>query len=155
MATTDRKITSEPDKNFKLLGIATAERDYRLCYMLTEALGWEITRLPNHEIELRERTTKFSVGTFKCLQPLTGSVFYLFANKHNGELLLPEAGNFDYLLKTEGAYKGIKDLLKKIKQIDAVLTAAEIAVKTLKNYDRLTYEEPSEKPEIDVKKRGK
>jgi hypothetical protein len=72
-----------------------------------------------------------------------------------GELLLPEAGNFDYLLKTDGAYKGTKDLLKKIKQIDAVLTAAEIPVKTLRNYDRLAYEEPIEKPEIDVKKRGK
>ena len=152
---TDRKITSEPDRNFKLLGIASAERDYRLCYMLTEVLGWQITRLANHEIELRERTTKMSVGTFKCLQPLTGSVFYLFANKSGGELLLPEAGNFDYLLKTEGAFKGVKDLLKKIKQIESVLTASEIPVKALKNYDRLAYEEPVEKPEIVVKKKGK
>jgi hypothetical protein len=152
---TERKITSEPDKNFKLIGIASAERDYRLCYMLTEALGWEITRLANHEIELRERTTKLSVSTFKAIQPLTGSVFYLFANKSPGELLLPEAGNFDYLLKTEGAFKGIKDLLKKIKLIDKVLTASEIPVKALKNWDRLAYEEPIDKPEIIVKKRGK
>ena len=141
---TDRKITSEPDRNFKLIGIASAERDYRLCYMLTEMLGWEITRLPNHEIELRERTAKLSVGTFKCVQPLTGSVFYLFANKAGGELL-----------KTEGAFKGIKDLLKKIKQIETVLTASEIPVKALKNWDRLAYEEPVEKPDVVIKKRGK
>jgi hypothetical protein len=151
---TERKITSEPDKNFKLIGIASAERDYRLCYMLTEALGWDITRLPNHEIELRERTAKLSVSTFRTLQPLTGSIFYLFANKSGGELLLPEGGNFDYLLKTEGAFKGVKDLLKKIKQIESVLTASEIPVKALKNYDRLAYEEPVDVPVI-IKKRLK
>ena len=152
---TDRKITAEPDKNFKLIGIASAERDYRMCYLLTEVLGWEISRLPNHEIELRERTAKLSVSTFKAVQSLTGSVFYLFANKVNGELLLPEGGNFDYLLKTEGAFKGVKDLLKKIKQINTVLTASEIPVKALKNWDRLAYEEPVEKPEIEIKRRGK
>ena len=150
----DRKITSEPDKNFKLIGIASAELDYRLCYMLTEALGWEITRLANHEIELRERSTKLSVGTFRAVQPLTGSVFYLFANKSNGELLLPEAGNFDYLLKTESAFKGTKDLLKKIKQIESVLTASEIPVKALKNWDRLAYEEPVDRPEVVIKRKG-
>ena len=152
---TERKITSEPDKNFKLIGIASAERDYRLCYMLTEALGWEITRLPNHEIELRERTAKLAVSTFKAVQPLTGSIFYLFANKSGGELLLPEGGNFDYLLKAEGAFKGVKDVLKKINQIETVLTASEIPVKSLKNYDRLAYEEPIEKPDVIIKKRGK
>jgi hypothetical protein len=152
---TERKITSEPDKNFKLIGIASAERDYRLCYLLTEVLGWEITRLPNHEIELRDRTAKLSVSTFKAVQSLTGSVFYLFANKAGGELLLPEGGNFDYLLKTEGAFKGVKDLLKKIKQINTVLTASEIPIKALKNWDRVAYEEPIEKPEIEIKKRGK
>ena len=152
---TDRKITSEPDKNFKLIGIASAERDYRICYLLTEMLGWEITRLPNHEIELRERTAKLSVSTFKAEQSLTGSVFYLFANKVNGELLLPEGGSFDYLLKTEGSFKGIKDILKKIKQIETVLTASEIPVKALKNWDRLAYEEPIEKPDVVIKKRGR
>ena len=152
---TERKITSEPDKNFRLIGIATSERDYRLCFMLSEAMDWEITRLPNQEIELKERSLKMSLSVFKVVHELTHSTFYLFANKNMGELLLPEAGNFDYLLKTDGAYKGTKDLLKKIKQIDAVLTAAEIPVKTLKNYDRLAYEEPVEKSEIDVKKRGK
>ena len=151
----DKKITSEPDKNFKLLGIACAERDYRLCYMLTEALDWEITRLPNHDLELHERRAKLSVSVFKAVQPLTGSIFYLFANKNAGELLLPEAGNFDYLLKTEGGYKGIKDLLKKIKQIEAVLTASEIAVKTLKHPDRLADEEVVDRPEVVVKRRGK
>lgn len=152
---TDRKITSEPDRNFKLIGIASAERDYRLCYMLTEALGWEITRLPNHEIELRDRSTKLSISTFKAIQPLTGSIFYLFANKSAGELLLPEGGNFDYLLKTEGAFKGTKDLLKKIKQIESVLTASEIPIKALKNWDRVAYEEPVEKPEVVIRRKGK
>jgi hypothetical protein len=38
---TERKITSEPDKNFRLIGIATSERDYRLCFMLSEAMDWE------------------------------------------------------------------------------------------------------------------
>ena len=152
---TDRKITSEPDRNFKLIGIASAERDYRLCYMLTEALGWEITRLPNHEIELRDRSTKLSISTFKAIQPLTGSIFYLFANKSAGELLLPEGGNFDYLLKAEGAFKGTKDLLKKIKQIESVLTASEIPIKALKNWDRLAYEEPVEKPEVVIRRKGK
>ena len=152
---TDRKITSEPDKNFKLIGIASAERDYRLCYMLTEAMEWKMSRLPNQEIELKERSNKLSVAVFKAEQPLTHSVFYLFANKSAGELLLPEAGNFDYLLKTEGAYKGVKDLLKKLKLIPSVLTASEIPVKSLKNYDRMAYEEPIEKPEVVVKRKGK
>jgi hypothetical protein len=155
MATTERKITSEPDKNIRLIGIATSERDYRLCYMLSEAMDWEITRMPNQEIELKERSIKMSLSVFKVVHELTHSTFYLFANKNMGELLLPEAGNFDYLLKTDGAYKGTKDLIKKIKAIDAVLAVSEITVKTLKNYDRLAYEEPVEKPELEIKKRGK
>ncbi|MBS1624114.1 MAG: IPExxxVDY family protein [Bacteroidetes bacterium] len=151
----DRKITSEPDRNFKLIGIATPERDYRLCYMLSEALDWELVRLPNHEVELKERSLKMSLSVFRAYHQLTHTTFYLFANKNMGELLLPEAGNFDYLLKMQAEYKGTKDLLKKIKQIDAVLAASEITVKTLKNYARLGYEEPVEKPEIEIKRKGK
>lgn len=151
----DRKITSEPDRHFKLIGIATPERDYRLCYMLSEALDWEIIRLPNHEVELKERSLKMSLSVFKAVHHLTNTSFLLFANKNMGELLLPEAGNFDYLLKMEAEYKGTKDLLKKIKQIDSVIAASEITVKTLKNYARLGYEEPVEKPEIEVKRKGK
>lgn len=152
---TDKKITTEPDRNFKLIGIATAERDYRLCYMLSEALGWEMSRLPNHEIETRERGGKLSFAIFKATDALPNGHFYLFANKGPGELLLPEAGNFDFLLKAGGNFKGIKELLKTIRQIEQVLTASEIAVKPLKQPERLAYEEPAIKPEVVLKRRGK
>lgn len=150
----ENKITLESDKNFKLIGIASAERDYKLCYMLSEALGWQITRLPNHDIETKDRSLKASFSAFKVIDEPTVATHYLFGNKSLSDLLLPEAGNFDYLLKMSGSFKGTKDILKKLKLIPSVLTASEIAVKALKNHDRLAYEEPVEESKKVVKRRN-
>ena len=140
----EKKIYIDYDRDFKLLGIASSERDYKLCYQLTTLLDWKITRLPQHEIELRDRSIKASFSLFKVEHEQSVSIFYLFGNKSGSDILLPEAADFDYLIKTTGSYKGTKEVLKKIKQIANVLTAAEIPIKKIKNFDRLQYEEPVE-----------
>ena len=138
------KLQHETDRHFKLIGIATTLKGYRLCYELNSLLQLTFSRQPDTEIELKERSTKATFAVFSAIAANSQNEFILFGNKMGQELLLNEAGSLDFLLKITGSYKETKALVKMIRQMNEVITAVEITTKTIKQADRLLYELPIE-----------
>lgn len=142
----EKRIKNELDTDYRVVGVATSLKEYKLCYHLNQLLECDFQKLKDVSFEPtdRTRTSQFSVLKAKATDGQT--VYMVFANKNNGELLLPEAGSFDFLLQVTGRTEDdfIHGIIESVKLFPDVLLTAEIPLKKIKNKERLVYEE--EKP---------
>jgi hypothetical protein len=147
-----KKITTETDKDFKLVGIGTTLRDYKLCYHIAEVLESEFIKMNGHDLDTKDRSTKITFSVFKSERNAAKTLLLLFANKSMGETLLPEAASFDFLLKITGSFPELKEMIRQLKLLPEIIAIAEIPPKTIKHPERLQYEEIIEKPAFSILK---
>lgn len=142
----EKRIKNELDTDYRIIGIASSLKEYTLCYHLNRLLGCDFHKLKDLMFEPtdRSRTSRFSV--FKATSTDEQATFLFFANKNNGEMLLPEAASFDFLLQVTGKNEDdfIEGITEGIRHFPDVLLTAEIPLKKIRNKERLVYEE--EKP---------
>lgn len=146
----EKRITNDFEVNYRLVGIATTLKEYKVGFHLNHILQADFRKLKDllFESRERERNVFFSVLKSSCDDEMTE--YTLFANKNGTDTLLPEVATFDYLLQVNGKFPP-EDLAKaigEIKKLNQVLLCTEIPVKKIKNHHRLIYEEekPSTRP---------
>ena len=139
----DRKIKNELSTDYKLVGIASSLREYKLCYHLNQLLQCDFRKLTDLIFESTDHSRKTEYSVFKAGEENDRNQFIVFANKNLGEVLLPEVSNFDYIVQINGKYETdeVVSLVEGIKQFPEVMMSAEIPVKKIKSKERLVYEE--------------
>ena len=142
----EKKITNELTTDYKLVGIASSLKEYKLCYHLNTFLNCDFRKLTDLIFEPTDRTRKIQFSVFKAGNEEDQNQFVVFTNKNLQDVLLPEISNFDYVLQIHGKYEEdeLKNLIAGVKQFPEVLMTAEIPLKKIKSRERLVYEE--EKP---------
>jgi hypothetical protein len=117
---------------FTLLGISCHLRDYQLTFQMNGILELGFVK--------EEDFQDFSF--FFCRDDNGFNAYYLLGNRGPESILVPEMKQTDYLLLVEGPFnKGQKDrMLKNIKGIGQVLTAYEVNLGQVKNFDVLLNE---------------
>lgn len=141
----DKRINYEFGTDYSLIGIATALREYRVCYHLNTLLSCDFRKLKDLVFEPKDRGRSVQFSVFKAGAEEGPLRYLIFTNKNLGEYLLPEVSNYDYILQLWGTEEEqVKQLTEAIKAIPQVVMAAEIPLKKLKSKERLIYEE--EKP---------
>jgi hypothetical protein len=129
----------EDNYDFDLMGISSHERDYRLAWSLNRCMDWKLTRIDNIIIDHKTGTTEHA--QFRFTDITEQSVITLIDNKTPNGLFLPEAQQFDYLLKIDNDRNGCDDLFfKKIRSAQFVITAYPLEVSKLKSKQNLLYE---------------
>jgi hypothetical protein len=143
---TDKKIRNEPGPDYRLIGVATSLKEYRLCFHLNQILGCDFMKLEPLVFQPKDRTRHSSFSVFKSIETEDKHTFAVFTNKYQGEFLLTELSNFDYLIQVPANIpdQEMDDIIQAIKGFPEVMMSAEIPVKKLKHKDRLVCEE--EKP---------
>ncbi len=129
-------LPDEPD--FKILGIATVMKDYRLAYYLNRELYLDLKRSEDLEIKVDEKETV----SFSFFQDDTGTneiSYYLLTNKNRQGILLPDLRESDYFLLVMGMLPGsaINRILRSIRQIPNVLTAFPVQARRNKKVTAL------------------
>ena len=139
----EKKITNELTTDYKLVGIASSLKEYKLCYHLNTFLNCDFRKLTDLIFEPTDRTRKIQFSVFKAGNEADQNQFVVFTNKNLQDVLLPEISNFDYLLQVHGKYEEeeLKNLIAGIKQFPEVMMTAEIPLKKIKSRERLVYEE--------------
>jgi hypothetical protein len=142
----EKKISNEIIADYQLIGIAASLREYKLCYHLNLLLGCDFRKLKDLIFEPTDRTRKVQFSVFKAVHENSKNEFVVFANKILGDVLLPEAGNFDFILQIKGKFEvdRLNELLKKIRTLPEVAATTVLPLKKIKSKERLVYEE--EKP---------
>ncbi len=118
------EISYTPD--FRAVGIFTAQKGYRLCWLLNRHLGVSFRRMPEfvHNPDKPSRQRKITVYSYTNPGQLIR--YYLIPNK-SGNAPLFESPNMDYLflINAPSDQFEILPLIKTIRNIPQVSTAME------------------------------
>jgi hypothetical protein len=119
-----------------LIGLVAPIKDYQFCWKLNQLLHFDF-RL-NHDLEIKiqkkERFYYFSIFQYKV--PSGTLMHYLYNNKFEGEYLLPEFRNLDYLWLLKGdevQAEYLKLLMDAIRSINGVQLVVELKPEKIKN----------------------
>ena len=152
----EKKITNDLDTDYKLVGIASALKEYKVCYHLNQLLGCDFRKLTALVFEPKDRTRKSEFSVFKA-EDSESNTFVVFTNKNMGEYLLPEISNFDYIVQVRGKFtdENMSALMDGIRQFPEVVMCSEVPLKKIKSKERLSYEEEKEVQRLISPKRFK
>ena len=149
-------LTFDLEDEYALIGIHSAEEDYRLAYLLNKHLHTQLTRYKDC-LDFENSTAEFPFFEYK--DPHTFINYYLINNKHaqfvnnshnkglfDGNYstisyLIPEKKNVDYFLKIEGCNRPnfMIEWVKKLNNLAPIITSYTIDANTLKSKDHLIF----------------
>jgi hypothetical protein len=127
-----------PQAPFRLIGVGATLKYYLFCHRLNNL--WQIDFQSIAPVIIKNSKGKKSeFFTLQATSEDAKTVFTLFVNKDAGQFLLPEAANYDFVLKVEGELgdEDVKMLCGQIMEINGVLLATEIAIDKVKHSGRL------------------
>lgn len=138
-----KKIVTDFETDYALVGVATPLREYKFCYHLNKLLGYDFIKQRDLVFESNDRTRDISFSVFRGESGDETNSFRVFSNKALGEFLLPEMSGYDYLIQVTGKFTDVESeqLIKGIKQIPETVLCAVIPPKKIRNHARLIYEE--------------
>src|SRR4051812_44093990 len=114
----EKRIKNELVADYKLVGIASSLKEYKLCFHLNNLLNCDFRKLKDLVFEPTDRTRKVQFSVFKAGEEEDKNLFFVFTNKNMQDVLLPEISNFDYVLQVLGKCEPdeVKTLVEGIKQ---------------------------------------
>jgi hypothetical protein len=133
------KLLDEPEEDFRLIGIATTLKEYKIGYELNRILNTEFEKKADIQFENKERGRTLSFGLLMAANEQEDVQYFIFNNRNLGETLLPQLSDYDYLLKIEGnvSAQQISAALEGIKALKEVIICAEIPLDKIKQAGRL------------------
>jgi hypothetical protein len=136
-----RDTHSEP-AYYTLIGISCHLKDYRLSYLLNKKLEFVFSKQQDLILTLQEKKEPANFSFYYYKDEDQVNSYWLIANRSEEYVLLPEIKQLDFLLMVEGEFKkNRKDqLLKAVSPIQNVLTAYEINLTSIKNFENLLTE---------------
>lgn len=131
----------EYDYDFVLIGISCHEKDYRICWALNNKLGINLKKENDLEIKDKKHKEVLSYPFYIFDYKEKYCEYFIIGNKNNQRMLVPEHKQADYFLKITGnvSSEEKQEIIKKIKEINIVLTAYEIDSGQLKSKQNLLF----------------
>lgn len=89
-------------EDIRVIGIVAPIKNYHFCWLVNQSLRYDFRLCHDLEIQLEKRRRKYYFSIFSYTEPLLSRVHYLYGNSFDGEFLLPELKNLDYLWIIKG-----------------------------------------------------
>lgn len=134
------KLLVQYEYDFELFGISSPVRDYKLAWLLNQALNIHIVKVEDLEIEYNNQDT---IITSHFLYETEYAKLRLIRNKSFGEekkpLLIPELPNFDYflLIQDQSHVFDSTEILQKLRKMDLIQYIQLIETEKLKSKENL------------------
>ena len=121
------KLQIEYKPEFRTIGLSSIQKDYRLSWLINQALGTDLQRLPDFKYVARGMDEPCRFPVFHHATPELKTRYFLVKNRCTHGHLLTQAKNMDYLfvLKQTEDYPVLDALLtqlRKMKDIQAAFT---------------------------------
>ncbi|PKP46373.1 MAG: hypothetical protein CVT95_07100 [Bacteroidetes bacterium HGW-Bacteroidetes-12] len=129
----------EEDYNFEIIGISCHSKNYKLCWVVNNALQINLIRLNDFEILKKKETLSFSF--YKYIDKENNIEYYLIANKSENGFLISEKPSVDYfiILKESASPKLTTKITTILNKQDIILMAYKIDVSELKSIKNLLF----------------
>ena len=142
LALSKQDIIDEFFEDTKLLGIVTTVKDYRFCWNLNNMLGLDFRINHDIEIKLIRKKRRYFFSVYEYHEPNTSLCHYLYNNLFDGEYLLPEFKNLDFLwLMKNGtvSLEYLEQLKTLLRSIPGVQLITELTNEKIKNKECLVF----------------
>lgn len=137
-----KDLTDSFFEETRLLGIVAPIKDYQFCWHLNNILGIDFRINNDIEIQLSKKGRQYFFGVFEYPEKYTCLVHYLYNNKHDGELLLPEFKHIDFLWLLKGDLveeKQVEELINSVRKVKTVQMVTELTNEKIKNKEHLVF----------------
>jgi hypothetical protein len=139
MAVKRFKLEMAIDEDFCLLGIVSDEPDYKLCWLLNQALGTDFLKLDDlvlyhRKLEADQVFSLFAYGDDESLV-----TYRIISNRAAEGCFLDEVRNLDYLVHIQGEISAdqINRFLQGAATIPGVRMCVPVALNKIRNKERL------------------
>ena len=132
------KIHTEQPIDGLFFAIVSAEKNYKVCWLLNRALGINLAKTTDHVIfDKKGHASHFSLFEYHNKADLLQ--YYVFKNKSEDKLLLPEFKQADFILLIQGELwqldeNVIKEKLKEINQVQWFTSVNLAQTKSSQNF---------------------
>ncbi len=122
-----RTLAIDYSPDFMAVGIFTAQKDYRLCWLLDQYLGVAFQRLPDFSFCAENLKQPLTVPVFRHYDRRLLSSYFLLPNKLEASSLFQKPANMDYLflIQQPSDQLDLHRLIREIRNIPQVNTAIE------------------------------
>jgi hypothetical protein len=133
------RFSSDEYLNFKLIGMRSDEKGFRLAWLLNKTLLWDLELSHEAEVAQKNNVSKHDVYGIKGEE--NELQIHLIANRSLQGMFLPEYHQMDYFLKIEHSSEGyIPELISELRKLEEVTGAFEIQIEGLKNIERFIFD---------------
>ena len=125
-----------------LLGIVAPMKSYQFCWQVNKVMQVDFRINNDFEIQLDKKKRKYYFSVYEYTEPAGSLTHYLYSNQFDGEYLLPEFKNLDYLWLMKGDTilpQALSDLQQTIKTIPAVQLVVELSNEKIRNKGHLIF----------------
>jgi len=123
-----------------LLGIMAPLSDYHFCNLIKQDLGFDLRNDLSSEIAFTRKKREYFFSVFKCEEPNSSVIHYVYSNKCDGEYLLPEFKHLDYVWLIHGSDAKtypVQPLIQAVRSIAGVQLIVELTNEKIKNKQHL------------------
>lgn len=131
-------ISKSINQQHSVIGLSCAANDYRLLYFANKALGFYFNKLT--DLPLYSKTDKLGDFSFYHFYNDEWRMnFYLFSNKNQSQVAIPDYRNLDYFLLIDDLIEAdfMREILNKLRSIPVLQAAMTIPSTNLKDLDIL------------------
>lgn len=134
-------LEQELEFDFKLLGISSHVKNYRLCWTVNKSLGLDLIKLDEEIIiRLKNEGDPISFSVYYYMDDESEVEFELICNRHEDGYLIPELKKADYFLKVSEYYDlGVDTLIHILRKANLINMAFEIDVDSLRSKQNLLH----------------
>jgi len=130
------KLEDENSVDFRGLGIVSPEKDYRLCYLLNNELGFEFDKSVNLAFYDPGKNKRNAVSCYIHNDPDSGLVLFLVKNKQEGFYMVPDMKEIDYLfLEPINQVNNLDNIKNIISKLNTIQSCFAIPGQKLKHID--------------------
>ena len=134
MAKRNLTLEHQPETEFLLAGIVSAENDYKVCWALNQILTVSLGQVEPLLINSRGKETEFPLFYYQDSLKVD---YYLIPNKSGAVYLLDELKNIDYLLKISDVTA--IEVIEKLKNARLFTAVSQIKYQQLKMKAKLFF----------------
>jgi hypothetical protein len=133
------KLTEQEDYPFKLVGISSAENDYRLCWSLNQTLAINLVKTADLKVFHKRLEEEQAFSQYEYFDEESLLQYRLISNRSANGYLLEEMMNLDYILQLSGDLEEgwTENLIQRLKGMEGIILAFPIDPNSLKSRKKL------------------
>ncbi len=136
-----KKLKYSPDYKLSIIGIISAEDDYRLSWLINKLTGIELSKGKNLEIQNDKFSDFQTFSVFKSYIEDSGNIIKFISNKCSFGFLVEELKNMDYFLVISGNNRDhLEDkIIQELRPCPEISGVFKISIETLKSKEKLLF----------------